>query len=494
MLRRICKLIKMNPPVYQNPGLLFASGVAAPPSGAGYQTGCLYQHTDGTTSTAMYVNEGTYAVASWVPVGTSTQTGNITIAGTLGVAGAVTLNKASSIRLGAWKATGQAGNAKVFAEAMNVDGDGQLDVVAIFGESTSDLTGADSAKVGRYRHLVNGISCGHEAYGLVGQLVLKNATLAMAGAGLMGTLEVSTTAVTINAAYGAAGVLARAGGSAALITATTPLSGFLALHTAIAEYAAGYSVAYNVAVYNTAYPWTIGLCMPAGSVRQAVRIGDWAAAGATTAAILLANTLAQNPHADGQVDLVSVHGASAADLGGAFSVKVGRFRHVVNCTSCGHEAYGLVGQLVVKSTTLTSYGAGLMGTLEVQTASTVPTGAEVCAAGVIARVGGATITVGSAGFLAGVASLQLASTVTIASGGIHAAFGCRKAGAGVTWGRALQIEDAIYALGFKAAASGYDHGVAAESTTPSANKTHVIRVIIGTTVGYVPVFLNPTCA
>jgi len=59
MIDRICSLLKMKKPALTT-GLLFASGTTVPSDGAaGYQTGCLFQHTDGGAGTALYVNEGT---------------------------------------------------------------------------------------------------------------------------------------------------------------------------------------------------------------------------------------------------------------------------------------------------------------------------------------------------------------------------------------------------------------------------------------------------
>ena len=58
MIDRVCSLIKMLKPEHVG-GLLFASGATVPAdTTAGYQTGCIYQHTDGGGGTALYVNEG----------------------------------------------------------------------------------------------------------------------------------------------------------------------------------------------------------------------------------------------------------------------------------------------------------------------------------------------------------------------------------------------------------------------------------------------------
>ena len=59
MQERICSLIRMKPPVHESNGLLFASGATVPADATvGYQTGCIFQHTDGGTGTALYINEG----------------------------------------------------------------------------------------------------------------------------------------------------------------------------------------------------------------------------------------------------------------------------------------------------------------------------------------------------------------------------------------------------------------------------------------------------
>jgi hypothetical protein len=60
MLDRICSLLRIKKPDVSETGILIASGITVPADGtAGYSTGCLFQHTDGTSGTALYVNEGT---------------------------------------------------------------------------------------------------------------------------------------------------------------------------------------------------------------------------------------------------------------------------------------------------------------------------------------------------------------------------------------------------------------------------------------------------
>lgn len=53
-------------------GILLAFGTGAPTAlTVGYATGCLYQRIDGSTDTALYLNEGTAAAATWVVITTT---------------------------------------------------------------------------------------------------------------------------------------------------------------------------------------------------------------------------------------------------------------------------------------------------------------------------------------------------------------------------------------------------------------------------------------
>jgi len=52
--------------IYENEdGILIAYGNTVPGGVAGYAIGCLFMHTDGGDATALYVNEGTAAVADF---------------------------------------------------------------------------------------------------------------------------------------------------------------------------------------------------------------------------------------------------------------------------------------------------------------------------------------------------------------------------------------------------------------------------------------------
>jgi len=66
MIGRIASLLKQEPPSNAVTGLLIAHGDTVPADAStGYETGCLFQHTDGGDGTALYVNEGTVASADF---------------------------------------------------------------------------------------------------------------------------------------------------------------------------------------------------------------------------------------------------------------------------------------------------------------------------------------------------------------------------------------------------------------------------------------------
>jgi hypothetical protein len=59
MKQRIPKLLRKKTPEITLTGLLDSHGTTVPTDGAsGYETGCLFRHTDGGDGTALYVNEG----------------------------------------------------------------------------------------------------------------------------------------------------------------------------------------------------------------------------------------------------------------------------------------------------------------------------------------------------------------------------------------------------------------------------------------------------
>jgi hypothetical protein len=132
MINRLADLMKMQEPKCDV--LLFASGTTVPTDGtAGYETGCIFQHTDGAAGTSFYINEGTATASAFAAVAALTAAQeaaltanttllsatagtvaaskavvvdankdalgfrNVTVAGTLGVTGVTTLTAAPKL-------------------------------------------------------------------------------------------------------------------------------------------------------------------------------------------------------------------------------------------------------------------------------------------------------------------------------------------------------------------------------------------------------------
>lgn len=183
----------------------------------------------------------------------------------------------AAIRVGAWKASQATGNAVVLATTMSDGVDtGQLDVVSVFAESIADLTGAYSAKAGRFRHLVSAgadTDFNQETYGLIGQLVVKNASFGHYHAGIMGTFETNTLC-HIKTSYCAAGISARLGGSGTTVDSGGLLAGFAAIqHMSAFTATAGIMAGFATHKTTVGLAWPIGLYMPVGSVSVPIQIG-----------------------------------------------------------------------------------------------------------------------------------------------------------------------------------------------------------------------------
>jgi len=361
MLQRVCHLIKMKPPA-NAAGLLFASGATVPADATlGYQTGCLFQHTDGSGGTALYVNEGTYTSCDFNPLDAGSHDGPVTV-------GAFSsLTAGSGIAISADQSYG----AVIYGD------DGGLSI----GDSvynfrsrillTVDQAGATIRAVGaqlKLKDLVDvqtGIYTASQGYlELAGTHVSKTgATLSCFDA----SLEVGTS-LTVDSGGEACGVHVETTGAGSITNNGTCAA-------ILIDNAAG------------AAEWPCGVYMPGPDVTIGIRVGDFVGSAATTGGVMFGTDM--DIYSDGQLSVVEAHGASSGDLTSAYCAKVGRFRHIVNATACAHETYGLMGQVVVKDTTITHLHAGLIGTFEGHTSGVVSTPAyRYGTAGVMARIGG----------------------------------------------------------------------------------------------------------
>jgi len=94
MLQRLASLLRMQPPIIANRGLLFASGATVPTNGTdGYQTGCLFLHTDGGAGTALYVNEGSVTSCTFQALAGGIGAGSLAALSDIGTAPSYTAGK-----------------------------------------------------------------------------------------------------------------------------------------------------------------------------------------------------------------------------------------------------------------------------------------------------------------------------------------------------------------------------------------------------------------
>jgi hypothetical protein len=103
-------------------------------------------------------------------------------------------------------------------------------------------------------------------------MVVKGATLSHLHGGLMGTFEgQAATVCTSSYSVGHAAVIGRVGGHN-LITANTPVAGFLAFNNAQGgALASGSSCAFAASTFTSSTPWTYGLYLPSGAVANGIK-------------------------------------------------------------------------------------------------------------------------------------------------------------------------------------------------------------------------------
>ncbi len=234
MIDRICDLLRTQPPVMADRGLLFGSGASVPSAADGWQPGALFQDT---TNGYLYINEGSITSCSFARMSALTAAQETLLgatAGTVGASQAVIVDAYKTLRWGGFNTSAALTDAVPFSSVPNTWSDGQLDILSVFGGTNSDLTGLDSAKCGRFRHVVNFTGTQNaEIYGLVGQVVAKTVELGLYSAGLMGTIESNggfhagtgtTSSYTCHA-----GVIGRPGGASITVDADSVLAAVAAL-------------------------------------------------------------------------------------------------------------------------------------------------------------------------------------------------------------------------------------------------------------------------
>ena len=118
MKSRIAKLLRFQEPKIEPRGLLFGSGTTVPSAADGWQTGAIFQQTDGGAGTALYVNEGSVTSSSFNAI--------------TGGAGGTTLDSLTDI----------SGALSYTAGAILVGDGNSYEEVAVSGDLTLASTGA----------------------------------------------------------------------------------------------------------------------------------------------------------------------------------------------------------------------------------------------------------------------------------------------------------------------------------------------------------------
>ncbi len=358
MKSRIAKLLRFQEPKIEPRGLLFGSGGTVPSAADGWQPSAIFQDT---TNGVVYVNEGTVASSSFAAIEAGV------------FANALTIGAFSSLT---------AGSGIAISSSQTYAG--------IFYSDDNGASIASSVSGVRSRFLLTFDQSGGSIRAIQGQLKLANlidVTLGIYTAS-QGYIELAGTHITKTGA-----TFSCFDASVEIGTLLTIDSGgeFCGLHV---ETTGSGTITNNgtcagilIDKASGAASWPAGILIDGPSVIRGLRVGKFAGSAVTTSAVLFST--AQDDYSDGQVSTVEAHGGSNTNLGSGYSAKVGRFRHIVNVTTCAQETYGLMGQCVVKDTTLTHLHAGLIGTFEGHTSGVVCNGAYLYStSAIMARVGG----------------------------------------------------------------------------------------------------------
>lgn len=186
MIARMASLLRMQIPAVKPRGLLFAHGTTVPSSADGYQVGCLFQHTDGSAGTALYVNEGSVTSSSFTVI---TATGTIADLNDVADAFATRL-----LETGTYQST--AGGGVVLSAANN------RPFSLLYDDAGADLSGADVVRGMLSRILLTVDQTAHTNLAVRGQLKLLTGVDVATGiyAPVQGYIEVAGTSIASSGA------------------------------------------------------------------------------------------------------------------------------------------------------------------------------------------------------------------------------------------------------------------------------------------------------
>jgi len=479
MQQRVGDLFKIQPPA-SNRGLLMLSGKTVPTDGSdGYQTGCIFQHIDGSGGSALYVNEGSVTSCEFnalAPLGSGDAQPISFATTTSTLISNQNAHTGKVIETGTYQSTASGG--------VTISTTNTRPVSFLFDDAGVALTAGDDVRATLSRVLLTVDQGAVTVNALRGQLKMLD-LVDMTAAGVLSAVTgyaelAGTGARTITGHFGVLRAALEEGASGTTtIAASSYMCGLeCTLNSSRTYTVTGDMAAIAINISGGTSKWPVGILIDGPSVTKGIRVGKFAGSAATTSAVLFAT--AQDVYSDGQLSTVEVHGASNANLTSAYSAKCIRARHVVNCTTAAHETYGDMGQLVVKGTTLTHLHAGVIGTFEGHTSGVVSNGAYTYSvAAVMARVGGGgaiTATKQVCGVVAFWNGAALAS-------GSSSAFAAGDNGGAGSWTNVLAVERATNLLYLPAA------GTAPCSTQTTSDYTFTKTVKLSVLIGDVQYYL-----
>lgn len=280
------------------------------------------------------------------------------------------------------------------------------------------------------------------------------------------------------------------------IEGTLEVDGALNLDGAIAfgntltvgESGTGYDVIFYGDTADNYFHWdadTDSLLQIGASAKY--RLGTFAASTAGSGSALSAtNSAAFRVYADD----------GGAAIGSGTLARAGVFRNLLTYTGGNREqeAAGVVGQVVSVAGTNRHNMAGTWGSYEARTSLVVDGQAFTTdtwiQAGVLGRVGGASITINTNGVLAGVAAMSNVATALATNNGIFPAFYAGKWASTETWSHGLYIQAGAVDQGINvgASADAVASGVDISETNTAANRFYADDAgdVIATAAGSVP--------
>jgi len=289
MIDRVCSLIKMQPPL-RNRGLLFVSGTTVPTDATdGYQTGCIFQKTDGGIGTSLYVNDGSVTSCAFNAIEALE---SITLGDLEDVADAYT---SRLLETGTYQSTASGGvtlsssNNRPFSLLYDDAGVALSNAGVVRGMLsrillTVDCTGSTITPVRGQLKMLGGIDVAAGIYAPVqGYIEVAGTSIASSGATLSclsASLEI-TTALTAASGGEVAGLHVETTGAGTL-TATGTVAGILIdKASGAADWPVGISVLNSTTAIN------IGACTTgvnfSGICTKNITMGTTGGSGSTTA-------------------------------------------------------------------------------------------------------------------------------------------------------------------------------------------------------------------